>query len=202
MLRDTGLSADERARLAALPFAVTFAIDPMAADAAEAARAYRAAGQEVVMLATGIPDGATAADLEQTFGAHQAVLPEAVAVMDPGTGALQGNRGRAALALPIVAAQGRALVTFDRGLNAAEQVARREGLPSAVVFRDLDGAGESRPTIRRYLDRAVFRAAQEGSTLVTGTTAPETVAALLEWTVEGRASLVTLAPLTAVLQRR
>jgi polysaccharide deacetylase 2 family uncharacterized protein YibQ len=53
--------------------------------------------------------------------------------------------------------------------------------------------------IRRYLDRAAFKAAQEGRVVVVGRTRPETVAALLEWTVEGRAATVALAPLTAAL---
>ena len=53
---------------------------------------------------------------------------------------------------------------------------------------------------RRYLDRAAFKAAQEGRVVVQGTTRPETVQALLEWTVEGRAGSVELAPASAVLQ--
>ena len=63
-----------------------------------------------------------------------------------------------------------------------------------VAFRDLDGDGEAAPVIRRYLDRAAFKAAQEGRVTVVGRTRPETVAALLEWTVEGRAATVALAP--------
>ena len=70
-----------------------------------------------------------------------------------------------------------------------------------MIFRRLDGGGESKQTIRRYLDRAAFKAAQEGSVVVIGDTRAATVAAILEWTVEGRASSVTLAPLTAVLGR-
>ncbi len=91
------------------------------------------------------------------------------------------------------------MLTWDQGLNAADQVARREDVPAAVAFRDLDGAGEAAPVIRRYLDRAAFKAAQEGRVTVIGRARPETVAAILEWTVEGRAATVALAPLSAVL---
>jgi uncharacterized protein len=68
------------------------------------------------------------------------------------------------------------------------------------VFRILDATGESVPKMRNYLDRAAFKAAQEGRVVVIGSTRPETVAALLEWTVEGRAASVALAPVSAVLR--
>ncbi len=199
ILTDDGSPDLDRARLAALPFPVTFVIDPLAANAAEAAATYRAGGKEVVMLATGIPAGATAADLEQSFQAVSAALPEAVAVADLAQGGFQDDRALAAQVVTILKAEGRGLITYDRGLNAADQVARREDLPAATIFRDLDAQGEDVPLIRRYLDRAAFKAAQEGRVAVIGTARPETVAAVMEWTIEGRASSVTLAPATAVM---
>lgn len=199
LLRDIGAAGMDRAQLAALPFPVSFVIDPAAPDAAEAARTYRDAGQEVLMLATGIPEGATAGDLEQTFQSHAAILPETVALIDTAASGFQDNRPLSSLVVPLIKAQGRGLVTFDRGLNAADQVARREDVPAAVIFRSLDGEGETVPLIRRYLDRATFKAAQEGKVVVIGDTRAETVAAILEWKIEGRAANVTLAPLTAVM---
>lgn len=199
ILRDTGAADLDRAKLAALPFPLTFVIDPLADNAAEAATIYRAAGQEVVMLASGIPEGAQASDLEQTFQSHAGTLPDAVAVMDLALGGFQDSRPLATQVVSLIKAQGRGLITFDQGLNAADQVARREEVPSATIFRQLDAAGEDIPVIRRYLDRAAFKAAQEGRVMVLGDTRPETIAALMEWTVEGRASSVTLAPATAVM---
>jgi hypothetical protein len=200
ILIDDGSPDLDRANLAALPFPVSFAVDPMAANSAEASRIYRDAGQEVVMLASGIPDGATASDLEQTFQALDMALPEAVAVIDRVEGGFQENLDQAGQVLPIIAEQGRGIVTYDQGLNPADQIARREGVPSATVFRILDATGESVPKMRNYLDRAAFKAAQEGRVVVIGSTRPETVAALLEWTVEGRAASVALAPVSAVLR--
>lgn len=199
VLIDTGAAGLDRAALAALPFPVTFAVDPMAPDAAGAAATYRAAGQEVVMLAS-LPAGAVAQDVEVTLAGLAQALPETVAVMDPGTGGFQDDRMLAGLVAPVVQGQGRGLLSWDRGLNPASQIARRSGLPSATIFRDLDAEGEGRETIRRYLDRAAFRAAQEGLVVVAGRTRPETVEALLAWAVEGRAATVALAPLTAVLR--
>ncbi|MES2434358.1 MAG: divergent polysaccharide deacetylase family protein [Pseudomonadota bacterium] len=199
LLVDSGAADLDRAKLAALPFPVSFVIDPLDPSAAAAEATYRAAGKEVVMLAAGIPAGATAGDLEQTFQANAGVLPESVAVMDIGAAGFQDNRPLATMVVPILKDQGRGLVTFDAGLNAADQVARREDVAAAVIFRDLDGAGEDTPLIRRYLDRAAFKAAQEGRVVVVGTTRPETIAALMEWTLEGKGASVALAPISAVL---
>ncbi|MDP1578378.1 MAG: divergent polysaccharide deacetylase family protein, partial [Cypionkella sp.] len=121
------------------------------------------------------------------------------AVMDIGAAGFQDNRPLATMVVPIIKDQGRGLVTFDAGLNAADQVARREDVAAAVIFRDLDGAGEDTPLIRRYLDRAAFKAAQEGRVVVVGTTRPETIAALMEWSIEGKGASVALAPISAVL---
>jgi polysaccharide deacetylase 2 family uncharacterized protein YibQ len=200
LLIDEGLPGAEREILAALPFPVTFVLDPLSPDSAEAARVYRAAGQEVVMLANGIPPGATPSDLEQSFQALDMAMPEAVAVLDPLDGGFQDSLDLARQAVPIIAEQGRGILTYDRGLNSADQVARREGVPRATIFRVLDAEAESIPKMRNYLDRAAFKAAQEGRVLVIGRARPETVAAILEWTVEGRAASVALAPVSAMLQ--
>lgn len=200
ILRDTGAKDLDRAALAALPFPVTFAIDPDAENAKEAMAIYRAAGKEVVMLTAGLPNGATAQDLEQAFQTYETILPETVAVMGPAEGGFQDNAVLSQLIVPVIAAQGRGLITFDRGLNAAAQNAAREGVANGTVFRQVDGGGESVPVIRRYLDRAVFKAAQDGSAIVMGETLPDTITALTEWSLEGRATDVTLAPISAVLR--
>ncbi len=199
LLVDDGSASLDRATLAALPFPVTFVVDPQAPNAAEAAAIYRAGLQEVVMSATGLPEGAEAADIEQSFQANAAILPETVAVIDTGPEGRLEDRDTAAALVPILQDQGRGLITYDVGLNAADQAARRAALPTVALFRVLDADSESQPTIRRYLDRAAFKAAQEGKVVVMGSTRPETVAAILEWTVEGRAASVALAPVTAVL---
>ena len=199
ILIDDGSPTLDRAALAALPIPVTFALDPMLPDIGKVAETYRKGGHEVVMLATGIPKGATASDLEVTFAAHDAALPQAVAVLDLPEGGFQSDRKLSADVVGIVGAGGRGVLTYDAGLDSAAQVASRDQVPAARIFRKLDAEGESAPTIRRYLDRAAFKAAQEGAVTVIGSAQPETVAAILAWTVEGRASQVALAPVSAVL---
>ncbi|KAF0116962.1 MAG: hypothetical protein FD150_52 [Rhodobacteraceae bacterium] len=200
VLIDRGQPDLDRAGLAALPFPVSFALDPLDPATPERAAVYRAAGREVVMLATGIATGAQASDVEVAFQSMEQGLPEAVAVMDLAEPAFQNNRGLASAVVPILKAQGRGLLTWDAGLNAADQVARREDLEAAVVFRDLGAAGADRVALRRLLDRAVFKAGQDGRVVVVGEADPDTVATLLEWSVEGKAATVALAPLTAVLK--
>ena len=200
VLIDRGQPDLDRASLAALPFPVSFALDPLDPATPERAAIYRSAGREVVMLATGIAEGALASDVEVAFQSMEQGLPEAVAVMDLADPAFQNNRGLASAVVPILKAQGRGLLTWDAGLNAADQVARREDLEAAVVFRDLGAAGADRVALRRLLDRAVFKAGQDGQVAVVGEANSDTVAALLEWSVEGKAATVALAPLTAVLK--
>lgn len=201
VLVDPGGPDVDREALADLPLPVTIAIDPTAPDAALAAALYREAGKEVAMLATGIPAGATAGDLETTFESHAATLPEAVAVMDTDRGGFQNDRPLATQVVPVIAGQGRGLLTWDKGLNAGDQEARRADLASARIFRALDAGDEAAPVVRRYLDRAAFKAAQDGAVVVAGTVRPDTLRALAEWAIEGRAATVALAPLSAVLTR-
>ena len=199
LLLDDGAEGVDRAALAALPLPLTIVLDPAGPEAGKLAAEYRKAGKEVAMLATAIPKGATPSDLQVSFEAHAKALPEAVAVVDLPAEGFQNNRKLAGDLLPVIKDQGRGLVTFDKGLNAGDQVARREGVPAALIFRELDAEGEGAPLIRRYLDRAAFKAVQDGRVAVLGRARPETIAALLEWSVEGRAGSVALAPLTAVL---
>jgi polysaccharide deacetylase 2 family uncharacterized protein YibQ len=60
-------------------FPVAFAIDPSRPDAAERAAIYRAAGFEVLMLASVIPEGATASDTEVALSVARDRVPEAIA---------------------------------------------------------------------------------------------------------------------------
>ncbi len=199
VLIDDGSAGLDRASLAALPFPVSFALNPLDPASAQHAATYRAAGKEVVMLVTGIAEGAIPADVEVAFQSMEQGLPEAVAVMDLPVPSFQNRRPLAATVVPILKAQGRGLLTWDAGLNAADQVARREDLAAGVIFRDIGSTGTDDAAIRRLLDRAVFKAVQEGRVSVVGNADPATVAALLEWTVEGKSATVALAPVTAVL---
>lgn len=200
VLLDTGTPDLDRAVWASLPLPVSFAVDPESATAAEAMALYRAAGKEVIILPTTLPAGAQASDVETSLAAYQALLPESVAVMSDPVSGFQDDSALATLVVPAIGAQGRGVLLFDKGLNSAAQIAQRDGIPYAMISKMIDAGGESVPVMRRYLDRAVFKAAQDGAAVVMGQTLPDTLAALTEWSLEGRAGDVTLAPISVLMQ--
>lgn len=186
---------------AQVKFPLTLVIDPTGKNVAERAALWRAADQEVAILARDLPASAQLSDAEVAIEALTSQIPEALAlVAPPGGGVLQTDRATAAAFVPGLEARGLGLVTWDQGLNSGDQIARREGLPAAVIYRDLNGKGEAGPVITRYLDRAAFKAQQDGRAVVMGRLDAEIVSQLVEWSLVGRAASLSLAPLSAVLK--
>ncbi|WP_417676460.1 divergent polysaccharide deacetylase family protein [Pseudodonghicola sp.] len=187
--------------LADFPYPLTFAIDPTEADAATKMQTYRDAGFEVVLLAD-LPVAATPQDAEVSLSVWRSEVPEAVAILEgPGSG-IQGNRPLSDQVTEIARSAGLGLITESSGLNTVQKLAAREGVPSAVVFRDFDGAGQTPTVMRRFLDQAAFRASQEGTVIMLGRVRPDTVSALLLWGLQDRAQRVALAPVSAVLTHK
>lgn len=96
----------DRAKLAALPFAVTFQVIHWPQMPPRRA-VYRAAGQEVLIFSKGIPEGATPGDLEQSLQAISAALPNSVGLLDLDSGGFQDNHALSAQVVSILKAQGR-----------------------------------------------------------------------------------------------
>lgn len=184
--------------LSAFPYPLTFAVDPTLPDAAARMARHRDAGFEVVALVD-VPAGATPADIEVIVGAARAAVPEAVALMEAVDGAVQSDRALSDQMTGIARAEGLGIVYQGNGLDTAQKLAVREGVPAAPVFRDLDGAGQTPVVMRRFLDQAAFRAGVEGSVIMMGRVRPDTISALLLWGLQDRASKVALAPVSAVL---
>ena len=181
-----------------LPPHVGFAVDAGLPGAAEIARAYRAAGREVVMIPA-LPAGAAPQDIEQALAANFDLVPEAVAVMDVSGSSFQSDRDAVAQVVDVVAASGHGMITFPRGLNTAHQAAQRAGVPTGLIFRNLDAASEDQETIRRNLDRAAFRARQDEAVILVGTTGSTMLSALTEWVLGNRAATIAIAPISAAL---
>ena len=186
--------------LAALGSPVTIAIDPQAGDASARAAAYRLAGHEVAIMAPELPERANASDLEVSYQGFVSALPEAVALIGASDAAYQSDRRVAQHLVALLGAEGRGLVTYDRGLNPARQTAIGAGLAHAGVYRVLDGEGESALTIRRYLDRAGFEAARTGQVVVAAHAVPETLNAIGDWIATGAKGTV-IAPVSASMQQ-
>lgn len=193
---DSVLSSD---MMDVLPDTVAFAIDAGMPRAAIIASEYRALGREVVMIPS-LPIAATPQDVEQALRVNFETVPEAVAVMDNSGDSFQSDRAAVAQVVDVVAVSGHGLITFPRGLNTAHQRAERAGVPTGLIFRDIDGGGESNEQIRRAMDRAAFRARQDEAVILVGRTSELTIEALQEWLLGNRAASVTLVPISAALQ--
>lgn len=199
VLIDDGTSPVGLQALKDFPYPLSFAVSASWDGAEDAMIKYRAAGFEVLAL-TDLPETAGAQDAEQAMQAIFTALPEVVAVME-GTGSgLQSNREATEQLAPILLASGHGAVLFPKGLNTAQKLLAREGVPSAAVFRDFDAKGQNATVIRRFLDQAAFKAGQEEAGVVmVGRLRPDTVSALLLWGLQDRANRVALAPISALL---
>ena len=197
VLVDDGSFAGAIPALAGIPFPITVVLNPSQADATEKMLAYRAAGIEVAIRAD-LPEGATPTDVEIYFEAAFAALPETVAVLD--VGGNLANNGKAAIeqAIAAVSADGRGLVTVSRGLNTTLRTAETEGVPTGVVYRDLDSDGQDARVIRRFMDQAAFRARQESGVVLLGRVRADTISALILWGTANRARQVALVPVTTI----
>ncbi|MEM1374270.1 MAG: divergent polysaccharide deacetylase family protein [Pseudomonadota bacterium] len=182
--------------LASFEGPLTFALPAGAPEMAR--RTYRDAGYEVAVIAD-IPEGAQPADVEVSVQATLNSVPEAMAVLDGSLSGFRGDRGVSAQVVDILAQSGHGLITVEQGLGTALQEARRAGVPTATIFRDLDQNGLGNSVIRRFLDQAAFRAGQDGGVVLLARMRPETISALLIWHKQDRASRVNLAPLSAKL---
>ncbi len=198
LLIDDGGPRPSVEEMAALPFPVSYVVDAARPDAAAAMDDYRRAGHEVVAM-TPLPDGADPSDVEVSFETYLDRVPEAVAVIDTQAAAFQSGRQVARQIAQILAAEGLGMITYSKGLNAATQVAGREGVPAKVVFREIDSDGRDSAAIQRFLDQAAFRAGQQSGVILIGHNRPETVAALLDWGLGNRAATIALAPISVAL---
>lgn len=196
-LADPGTSMEV---LRALSFPVSFAVDALLPDASDRMQVYRAAGFEVLALVD-LPAGATAGDAEVNLSVALNALPEAMAVLGGVETGVQTTPDAGRQVAQILAQSGHGLVTQNRGLNTAQKLAARAGVPAAIVFRDFDGAGQPSVVMHRNLDQAVFRAVQDGGAILLGRVRDDTLNALGLWRQQERASRVALGPVSAVMRK-
>lgn len=199
VLLDDGSSPIGLEALQSFPYPLSFAVDASWPGAKDASERYRAAGFEVLALAD-LPAGANARDTEVAMQTYLDAVPQAVAIMEgTGTG-VQSDRAATEQLAPILLESGHGLVMHAKGLNTAQKLMAREGVPSASVFRDFDAKGQDANAIRRFLDQAAFKAGQQDEgVIMLGRLRADTVSALLLWGLQDRAASVALAPVSAVL---
>ncbi|MDQ2088547.1 divergent polysaccharide deacetylase family protein [Marimonas arenosa] len=187
--------------LSSFPYPLSFAIDTSREDAAERMAIFRTAGFEVLAMVA-LPQGASPTDVEVAMPVLMGKVPEAVGVMEaPGDG-IQFDRKVSDQVAQILAASGHGLLLYPKGLNTAQKLAAKNGVPSSVIFRDIDGQDQRAGAIRRFLSYGALNAGNEGGVVLVGRLQPDTVTALLLWGLEDRAGQVALAPVSQLLDAR
>ncbi len=180
---------------------VTLVFDPLDPDAPETARAWRAGGGEVAILASGLPPGADARDAEVTLQSHLRLLPEAVALVDLPEGGFARDRILSAQTIAILAEDGHGLVTHGNGLNAPVRMAESAGVAALTVAAHIT-SDASPTTTRRLLDRIALRAAQDDHAVIFGTASPEVIGLISDWLENGRGRDLVPVPLSVLLNGR
>ncbi|MDQ2092683.1 divergent polysaccharide deacteylase family protein [Rhodalgimonas zhirmunskyi] len=185
--------------LTTFPYPLSFAVDTSRPDAEDAMAKYRAAGFEVLAMVR-LPAGATPVDVEQALPVMLQKVPEAVGVMEAPDDGIQFDRSVSDQVAQILSESGHGLLLYSKGLNTAQKLAAKNGVPSATIFRDFDSQGQKAGAIRRFLNHGALKAESENGVVMVGRLRPDTVTALLLWGLEDRARQVALAPVTALLK--
>ncbi|MDV7269510.1 divergent polysaccharide deacetylase family protein [Thioclava sp. A2] len=200
VLVDVGVAAGglDPQTLKALGAPVTVAIDPSRPDAREAAADYRRAGLEVAILASDLPANAVPTDVEVAVEAWRQQIPEAIAIMDGPKSVFQNKRPLAQAMVAVLAREGLGLITQQKGLNAAAQLAEGAGVPHIELWREIDAARDRDTVIERMLGRAAFEAQRDGQVAVMLSGWPESVSGLQKW-LPAAEGVVTLAPASGLV---
>jgi len=187
-----------------LTIPAAFALPADQADVGELAQGYSKAGFEVLALSPRKVDMSLSGGLSQdqvdgVIGKIFADLPQAIGLIDRPVADLQKDRKLVKSVVNSFASTGHGLLTYSGGLNPVPRAAKAANVATSTVYRVLDGKGESPEIMVRVLNRAVFEARHNGRVILLGTTAAETVATIVNWTLSPKARGVTLAPVSANL---
>lgn len=196
VLIDTGEAEFDMDALESFPYPLSIAVSTLDPNVAEKAADYRARGFEVLAMVD-MPKDASASDVEQALQAHLSVSDAFVGVMEGLEDGLQGSKEISDQVTEALLGSGHGLLMFSNGLNTAQKLAAKDGVPSASVFRDFDDKGQSAVVMRRFLDGAAFKAGQEQGVVMVGRLRDEAISALLLWALQDRAGTVAMAPVSA-----
>ncbi len=199
VLIDDGTSNIGIEALTTFPYPLSFAVDTSWKGAPDAMATYRASGFEVLAMVD-LPRGARASDVEVALPVMLATLPEAVGVIETPDAGLQDSREVISQVSDFLANSGHGLVLFPKGLNTAQKLAAKQGVPSTTVFRDFDSKGQNASTIKRFLSHAALKAGNEGGVVMVGRLRADTISALLLWGLQDRSDRLELAPVSQLMK--
>ncbi|MDE3238978.1 MAG: divergent polysaccharide deacetylase family protein [Paracoccaceae bacterium] len=199
ILIDDGRKTLDRSILSQTKLPVTYAVDPLEADAGKWAADYVGGGHEVLLAMRPLPERMSPSALDAALQDYFRAVPQALGLMDAPAKGFQGDRRQSQQLVGLLAVAGRGLVTYDHGLNTASQVAQGAGLPETMISSALmNGDTEA---LRILLDRAAFRAAQQGRIVVAAPARTSVLAAIADWTKSLRGKTVALVPVSALMEK-
>ena len=184
-----------------IPFPLTIAVSSNSPNSTETLSHYRALGFEVAVQVNS-PSSLSALAVEQVLMSSIQAQNETVAVIEGIPGSFQKTRERSEQIAELLSASGHGLLVYEKGLNSIVQKAHKLAIPVGVIYRNLNQSGSDSRKVRGFLDGAAFRARQSGANsavVVTARLRPETLGALLIWSMQARSKSVTLAPLSQAL---
>lgn len=184
-----------------IPFPLTIAVSSSSSNVEEMISYYRSKGFEVAVQVDYTRLSSTA-DIETILTSSVTKLSETVAVMEGRPGSFQKTRAHSEKIAKILSESGHGLLIYEKGLNTLVQTANKLDVPVRTIYRNLNQLGGDPRKIRRFLDGAAFRARQSGensAVVVTANLHPETLGALLIWSMQDRSKSVALGPLSQAL---
>lgn len=181
-----------------VPLSVAIAAD--AEDAGARADAWHAAGAEIVAI-PGLPAEAEGTGPVALFDATFGALPRAASVMAEGDQGFAAGPVAANDIAATLAETGHGLIVRGRDLGPVAQAAERAGVPTAGIYRRVDGSGRDGRAIGRFLDQAAFEARNRGAVVVIADNTPETAEGIERFLDSSRADTVALVPVSAILRR-
>ncbi len=204
ILVDIGAEGLDIESLKKLNAPLTIAIRVSEQDASERALKYNEAGFEVIAMAAvdqaaALNKAGNATQVQNALDVIFNTVPHAIGLLDNAQGSIQKNNRISGDLVNSLNTTGHGLLTNAKGLNSIDRVANAAGVRSAKIARSLDANGEGKSQIVRYLDKASLDAGRDGSVIILGTTAKETVATVAVWLLSSKGQSVVLAPASAVL---
>jgi polysaccharide deacetylase 2 family uncharacterized protein YibQ len=192
------------ADLALVSYPVTIAVSPARENIDDILSEYERSDHAILALSPTDVEYSLSGNLSDSqvstlLSRYFAIMPKAIGMLDRPEATLQVDRQLAKAVVKSFAENGKALVTYSKGLNSLLKDAENAKVPAAKIFRSLDSKGEDQAAILRVLDRAVLEASQNGQAIVQGSSNAQTLAAIDKWLGTNRASTVTLVTLDKVL---
>lgn len=200
-------SVSEAQTVASIPAPLTLAVASDNPEADDIIEAYRALGGEVVLLLpvdgpNVLGNGGDPLNVPDQLNAIMANATGVIGILDGPEGDLnQDNRMLEGIYAKL-SETGHAMMTFNGlGLNRASVMADESGIPATGIARQID-TSQGTIAVVRELDKVVLQLGDQRSVTVYAPATADMLFGLNFWLDSQKAQLVTVAPVSASIQRK